>query len=878
MKKETYDVTGMTCSACSAFVDKSVRKLEGVFEVNVNLLANSMQVEYDEGITNDDKIIQAVIGAGYGARVKVDYADKKLEQAEIRKAKTRLLVSLIFSIPLVYIAMGHMFGWPLPDFFLGDEHILNFALTQLVLVIPVMVVNKKYFIGGFKTLFKGSPNMDSLIAIGSGAAFIYGVYAIGKIIYGMRIGDLEIAHTYAMDLYFESAAMILTFITMGKFMEARGKGRTTDTIAKLIDLTPKTALVERDGKEIVLPLEQVQVGDVVIVKSGDSIPVDGVIIFGSGSVDESAITGESLPVDKQEGSSVIGATINKSGYFKMRAEKIGSDTALSRIIALVEEAASSKAPIAKLADNVSKVFVPVVIGIAIVTFVVWLLIQGSFEFAMSMGIAVLVISCPCALGLATPTAIMVGTGKGAENGILIKSAEALQLLSSVDTVVLDKTGTVTVGEPRITDILPQNISADELLIAAGSLENTSEHPLARAIVDECAARNLTLLAAAEYENIPGRGIVGRLDGREGKYFAGNSKLTADMGVAVDESSQLADEGKTVLYFGCDNQLLGMIAVADTIKATSIVAIEAMGKRHLATYMMTGDNAKTAHSIGKKVGITNILAEVLPEEKEANVHKLQDENRKVVFVGDGINDAPALVRADVGIAIGAGTDVAIEAADVVLMKNSLVDVVSAIELSAKVIKNIKENLFWALFYNCLGIPLAAGVFYGLLGWKLSPMFAAFAMSMSSLFVVSNALRLRNFKPSIKARGLDEGRRLAEKPSAEPIAAASAEAAAKIVNAEIADKTDVIGENNQEENTETQNDEKGAILMKKEMVIEGMMCGHCSARVEKALNAIDGVSAKVDLDKKTAYIELSKDVADDVLKNAVTEADYEVVSIS
>lgn len=860
MKKITYDVTGMTCSACSAFVDKSVRKVEGVQQVNVNLLANSMQVEYDEAVTDDGAIIKAVIDAGYGARVKVDHATKNLEKEEIRKAKIRLVVSLIFSIPLVYISMGHMFGWPLPGFFLGDEHLLTFAVTQLVLVIPVLVVNKKYFVGGFKSLFKGSPNMDSLIAIGSGAAFIYGVYAIGKIIYGVRIGDVGIAHAYAMDLYFESAAMILTFITMGKFMEARGKGRTTDTIAKLIDLTPKTALVERDGKEIVLPLEQVQVGDVVIVKSGDSIPVDGVIISGSGSVDESAITGESLPVDKLEGSAVIGATINKSGYFKMRAEKVGSDTALSRIISLVEEAASSKAPIAKLADNVSKVFVPVVIGIAIVTFIVWLVLEGNFEFAMSMGIAVLVISCPCALGLATPTAIMVGTGKGAENGILIKSAEALQLLSAVDTVVLDKTGTVTVGEPRITDILPRDISSDELLILAGSLENTSEHPLARAIVDECDTRGLTMLAATEYENIPGRGIVGKLTGKEGKYFAGNSKLAADMGITVDENNHLAEEGKTVLYFGCDNKLLGMIAVADTIKSTSIIAIEAMEKRRLATYMMTGDNAKTARSIGKKVGITNILAEVLPEEKESNVHKLQEENRKVVFVGDGINDAPALVRADVGIAIGAGTDVAIEAADVVLMKNSLVDVVSAIELSAKVIKNIKENLFWALFYNCLGIPLAAGVFYGVLGWKLSPMFAAFAMSLSSVFVVSNALRLRNFKPSVKADRLEDSAEQS-KPAAVPAFA---------VKSDINSSADEINKN--------ENDEKGAIIMKKEMIVEGMMCGHCSARVEKALNAIDGVSAKVDLDKKTAYIELSKDVADDVLKNAVTEADYEVVSIS
>lgn len=852
----TFNVTGMSCAACSARVEKTVSALDGVRSCSVNLLSNSMTVDYDENKIDDDVIIKAVMDAGYGASVKTDHAAGSLEKEEIKKAKIRLIVSLVFSIPLVYISMGHMFGWPLPAFFLGMDNLLNFALTQLVLVLPVMIVNKKYFIGGFKSLFKGAPNMDSLIAIGSGAAFVYGVYAVCKIVYGVNSGNLELAHSYAMDLYFESAAMILTFITMGKFMEAKGKGKTTDTIAKLIDLTPKTALVEKDGKEIVLPLEQVQAGDVLIVKSGDSIPVDGVIIAGSGSVDQSAITGESLPVDKTVGSAVIGATINKSGYFKMRAEKVGTDTALSRIISLVEEASSSKAPIAKLADKVSRVFVPVVIAIAIVTFIVWLLVENSFEFAMSMGISVLVISCPCALGLATPTAIMVGTGKGAENGILIKSAEALQLLSDVDTVVLDKTGTVTVGEPKITDILPEKISKDELLILAGSLENASEHPLGRAIVEECESRGLTLLSATDYENLPGRGIVGSLENKEGRYFGGNAKLAAEMGVNVAENNAWADEGKTVLYFGCDHKLLGMIAVADTIKSTSIMAIEAMQQRGLDTYMMTGDNAKTAQSIGKNVGITNIFAEVLPEDKEANVRKLQNENRKTVFVGDGINDAPALVRADVGIAIGAGTDVAIEAADVVLMKNSLADVVSAIELSSKVIQNIKQNLFWALFYNCLGIPLAAGVFYALGGLKLNPMFAAFAMSMSSLFVVSNALRLRNFKPSLDYRGLQENSLPQPRKQAAEI------------------KKSATATDNKTENKS----EKGDIIMKKEMVIEGMMCGHCSARVERVLNAIDGVTAKVDLEKKTAYIELSKDVADDVLKQAVTDADYEVVSLS
>ncbi|MGI5825619.1 MAG: heavy metal translocating P-type ATPase, partial [Bacillota bacterium] len=662
MRKSVYDVTGMTCSACSAFVDKSVRRLDGVREVNVNLLANSMTVEYDEKNVDDEAIIQAVIDAGYGARIKADGRRNELGKKDIRNMKIRLTVSLIFSVPLVYLAMGHMFGWPLPDVFLGDEHILNFVLTQLVLVIPVMVVNKRYFITGFKTLLKGSPNMDSLIAIGSGAAFVYGVYAIFKIVYGLKAGDIGTAHGYAMDLYFESAAMILTFITLGKFMEARGKGRTTDTIAKLVDLTPKTALVLRDNKEIVLPLEQVQRGDILIVKSGDSIPVDGIIIEGNGSVDESAITGESLPVDKEAGSRVIGATINSSGYFKMRAEKVGSDTALSQIIALVEEASSSKAPIARLADKVSKVFVPVVIGIAVLTFAVWLIIKGNLEFAMSMGIAVLVISCPCALGLATPTAIMVGTGKGAENGILVKSAEALQLLSTVDTVVLDKTGTVTVGKPKITDLAPIGMTADELLILAGSLEKTSEHPLARAIVEECEERGLELLAAADYQNIPGQGIIGSLSGKSGKYFGGNSKLADSMGILIEDNNRFAEEGKTVLYFGCDDSLFGIIAVADTIKSTSIVAVEAMHGKNLGTYMMTGDNRKTAETIGAKVGIDNVLAEVLPGEKEANVRALQNEGRKVVFVGDGINDAPALVRADVGIAIGAGTDVAIEAAD------------------------------------------------------------------------------------------------------------------------------------------------------------------------------------------------------------------------
>ena len=853
MVTNKYDVTGMSCAACQARVEKTVSQLNGVKSCSVNLLSNSMAVEYDENVINDDSIIKSVIGAGYGARVKVDHGTGSIEKEQIKSAKTRLIVSLVLSIPLMYIAMGHMFGWPLPGFLLGDENLLNFALSQLVLATPVLIINKKYFTGGIKSLFKGSPNMDSLICIGSGASYIYGIYAISKIAIGINTGDLALAHTYGMNLYFESAAMILAFINIGKYMEARGKGKTTDTIAKLIDLTPKTALLEKDGKEIVVPLEQVQVGDILIVKSGDSIPVDGLVIFGSGSVDESAITGESLPVDKVVGSTVIGATINKSGYFKMQAEKIGSDTALSRIISLVEEAASSKAPIAKLADNVSRVFVPIVIGIAILVFIIWLLVEGNFEFAMSMGISVLVISCPCALGLATPTAIMVGTGKGAENGILIKSAEALEILSSVDTVVLDKTGTVTVGEPKITDIETYDITTDEFLTLAGSLENTSEHPLARAIVEECNERKLNLLEATDYENIPGQGIVGKLAGKKGEFFGGNSKLAAAKGIKVEECVKWADDGKTVLYFGCDDKLLGVIAVADTIKSTSIVAIEAMQKRNLATYMMTGDNTKTAKSIGKKVGITNIFAEVLPEDKEANVHKLQSENRKVVFVGDGINDAPALVRADVGIAIGAGTDVAIEAADVVLMKNSLADVVAAIELSASVIRNIKQNLFWALFYNCLGIPLAAGIFYSILGWQLNPMFAAFAMSMSSLFVVTNALRLRNFEPTLKVSGTES-----QMPK---------EKIRRIVAVE------ETATENKDDNTE-----KGDIVMKKEMVVEGMMCGHCSARVEKVLNAIDGVTAKVDLEKKTAYIELSKEVADDVLKQAVIDADYEVVSLN
>lgn len=848
--KQKFDVTGMTCSACSAHVEKSVAKVPGVRSVTVNLLSNNMAVDYDETASSDAAVIHAVEEAGYGASVHAGAASSRPQAkaapaadpmaAEIANMKRRLIVSFVFLIPLFYISMGHMMGLPLPHFLHGTENALVFAFTQLLLTLPIAYVNRKYYQVGFKTLFKGAPNMDSLIAIGSAAAMIYGVVAIYMIGWGLGHGDTALVEQYSMDLYFESAGMILALITLGKFLETRSKGKTSEAITKLMDLAPKTALVEREGVEAEIPVEEVAVGDLLIVKPGASIPVDGEITEGSAAVDESAITGESIPVDKGPGDRVIAATINRSGYFKFRATKVGADTTLAQIVALVEDAANSKAPIAKLADKVSGVFVPVVICIAVIAAVTWLLLGHTVEFALSIGIAVLVISCPCALGLATPVAIMVGTGKGAENGILIKSAEALETAHTIDTVVLDKTGTITEGKPRVTDIrTADGLSETELLTIAASVEKPSEHPLSTAIVEEAARRNLSLRAVTGFEAVAGQGVAAEVGGV--RYLAGNRRMMEEnrieLGDFAEKGETLSGEGKTPLYFAGEGKALGVVAVADTVKPTSRAAIEAFGQMGVDVVMLTGDNKRTAAAIQKQLGIGRVVAEVLPQDKEREVAKLQEQGRKVAMVGDGINDAPALTRADVGIAIGAGTDVAIESADVVLMKSDLLDAVTAIDLSRAVIRNIKQNLFWAFFYNSIGIPLAAGVFFPVFGWKLNPMFGAAAMSLSSVCVVSNALRLKLFQPR--------------------------RAAASNTNS------------NQQEKI---NPKEEIISMKKTMVIEGMSCGHCSARVEKALNALDGVTAKVDLEAKTASIETEGRVSDEQLKAAVTDAGYDVVSLS
>lgn len=662
--------------------------------------------------------------------------------------RRRVIWSFVFTIPLFYISMGHMLGWPLPGFFLGTENSMIYALTLFLLALPVAIINNKYYRMGFKTLFHGSPNMDSLIALGSGASLAYGVYALYKIAWGFGYGDLAMVNQFTHDLYFEGAGTILTLITLGKFFEARAKGRTSDAINKLMNLAPKKATVVRNGVETVIPAEEVEKGDILIVKAGESVPVDGVLLEGSGSVDESAITGESIPVDKQAGDKVIGATINQSGYFRMRADKVGDETALSQIIKLVDEATSSKAPIAKLADKVAGIFVPIVIGIALLAMVVWLICGATFEFAMTIAVSVLVVSCPCALGLATPTAIMVGTGQGASNGILIKSAEALETAHSVNVVVMDKTGTITQGKPVVTDLACQSgVTEDYLLQIAASLEKLSEHPLARAIVAEAEKRNTQFLPVEQFEQIPGQGIKGSIQGLA--CLAGNQKLLNAEGIhdeALEQlQDQMADQGKTPLLFAAAGKLIGMVAVADVVKPTSKQAIADLQTMGIEVVMLTGDHKKTAEAIRKQVGVDRVVAEVLPQDKEREVRSLQASGKKVAMVGDGINDAPALARADVGIAIGAGTDVAMESADIVLMRNDLLDVTGAIELSKATIRNIKENLFWAFFYNIIGIPIAAGCWYTAFHLKMNPMVAALAMSFSSVFVVSNALRLRFFKP-------------------------------------------------------------------------------------------------------------------------------------
>lgn len=858
MKTEKFDISGMTCASCVTHVEKSVKKLEGIQQVQVNLLTNSMTVSYDENTLNNQLIEKSVVDAGYQAfakvesrnnekkAVKVDYI--QLEQEEMKR---RWWLSLAFLIPLLYLSMGHMFGLPLPNIFNGIENAFTVAFTQLLLTFPIALINKKYFLKGFKTLLNGAPNMDSLIAIGSSTSIIYGIFAIFRIGYGLGHNEMEIVHQFSHDLYFESGATILTLITLGKYLEARSKARTSDAITRLIDLAPKTAIILANGVETEIPVEQLKKGDVLVVKSGQSVPVDGIILSGNGSLDESALTGESMPVFKETGSAVMSATINKTGYFTFRATKVGNDTTLSQIIHLVEEASASKAPISKLADKISSVFVPIVILIAIISTVVWLMLGYPFDFALSIGVAVLVISCPCALGLATPVAIMVGTGKGAEHGILIKSAESLETAHRINTIVLDKTGTLTQGKPRITDIITdEHFTENELLQIVYSLEKPSEHSLAEAIVIEAEIRKLELLSIENFETYVGRGVKASI--RKLDFVAGNSLLMREKSINDKEFSLYADnlatQGKTPLYVAKGNQVIGIIAVADVLKPNSMSAISEFQRMGLEVIMLTGDHKQTAQYIQKQLGISNVVAELMPQDKEKEISRLQSEGKFVAMVGDGINDAPALTKADLGIAIGAGTDIAIDSADVVLMRSDLMDVVSILQLSKAVIQNVRQNLFWAFFYNIIGIPLATGLFYTSLGWKLNPMFAAAAMSFSSVTVVLNALRLLNFKPHFTF----QANKLNEIP-----------------------KIDNISSTTIKSNLETLNNNNN--MTNKTLKISGMSCGHCSARVEKTLNNIDGVEAKVNLETNSAEITLSKAVSNETIKTAVDNIGYEVTEI-
>jgi len=866
VKTEKYNVTGMTCAACQANVSRCVSKLEGVEDVNVSLLANSMTVSYDESRLKPENIIEAVKAAGYGAS-SLEKAIKKeegfrrewqlrREQAESNREgmKKRLIYSIILLVPLMYIAMGEMLSLPLPAIFKGTQNALVSALAQLILTVPVIFINRRFYQFGFKALFHGSPNMDSLVAIGSGASLLYGLFAMFRMAYGFGHGNIELVHEYAHALYFESAAMILTLVTVGKYLEARSKDKTSQALSRLMDLAPKTAVVLKNGEEVLIPAEQVSAGDIVIIRPGEGIPVDGVVLQGRGYVDQSAITGESIPVEKNPGDEVISATINKNGSFQFKASKVGEDTTLSQIIRLVDEAGNSKAPIARLADKVSGIFVPVVIGIALITAVIWLVAGKNFEFALSNAISVLVISCPCALGLATPVAIMVGTGKAAEMGILIKSAESLEELHNIDTLVLDKTGTITSGKPSVTDIVPleEGLSEEELLILAASAEMGSEHPLAQAIVERAREKELALLEAESFEAEAGRGIRAQIKGEN--ILAGNAAFMEENGLfnsqfskeAAEKANNLAQAGKTPLIFAREGRLTGIIAVADTIRESSREAISRFAQMGLNVVMLTGDNKITAEAIKRELNISEAITDVLPTQKEAHIRALQEQGHKVAMVGDGINDAPALTRSDVGIAIGAGTDIAIESADVVLMKDSLNDVASAIELSRAVVRNIHMNLFWAFFYNILGIPLAAGALFPAFGLRLSPMIGSAAMSLSSVCVVANALRLRFFKAKDRNSVQSEEKQIME---------------------------------SKEEITAVQAEEKGVNTMKKIIKVDGMMCAHCQEHVRKALAAVDGVQAvSVSLEEKQAEVTLSKDVPEQLLKDAVTEAGYTPVSCS
>ena len=852
----------MTCSACSSHVEKAVDKLSGIEKVTVNLLQNSMTVEYDEKILGSSEIIQAVISAGYGASSANEFFGKNMKAGTktavvnpvaeaARQIKVRLIWSAAFLIPLMYIAMGPMIGLPLPSFLSGLNNAVAYGMAQLLLTLIIVSLNSHYFINGFKSLMKRAPTMDALIAIGSSAAIVYGIYAILKMGYGLAVQDFALVEQYHMDMYFESAGTILTLITVGKYLENRSKGKTSDAITRLLDLAPKTALVEKDGIEVEIPIEDVAIGDVLIVKTGSSIPTDGRIIEGAAAIDESAITGESLPVEKTVGDTVTGATVNRSGIFKMTATRIGEDTTLAQIIRLVEEASAGKAPISKLADKISAVFVPAVIIISISATLIWLLLGYPFQFALSIGIAVLVISCPCALGLATPTAIMVGTGKGAEYGILFKNAECIETTHASNVVILDKTGTVTNGKPAVTGIYPTGgTTTKDLIFYAASAEKLSEHPLAAAVVEKANEMNISLADSKNLIQIAGQGIQAQV--QDETISAGNTVMMGALHVDISMFEQIFDDiagkGQTPLYFAKGSELLGIISIADTIKPTSKRAIAELKRMEIDVILLTGDNEKTANTIANELEIDHVIADVLPDGKEKIVREQQDRGKKVVMIGDGINDAPALARANVGIAIGAGTDVAIESADIVLMKSDLMDAVTAFKLSKATIRNIKQNLFWAFFYNILGIPLAAGVFYSVLDWKLNPMFAAAAMSLSSFFVVTNALRLRFFKPKYTTSAPEKDC---------PI-----------------DYESVSAENKIEKTVHKEIEgEKMNYIMK----IEGMSCNNCKKHVESALNALPGVQATVDLETKIADVAADENTTEGLLEKTVTDAGYNVVSV-
>lgn len=891
--RQRYHITGMTCSACSSHVEKSCNRLDGVENASVNLLTETMDITYDETVLSDINIINAVEKAGYGARILTDAQPEQRirkdgdrsdlqekTKAENRAMRQRLWISIGFLIPLMYVAMYHMynewFGLPIPEFVYrtlhGSENAINFALTQFLLLLPIVYMNRKFFSVGFKTLAHLSPNMDSLIALGASAAIGYGIFAMYRIGYGLGHGDMALVEHYSHDLYFESAGMILTLITVGKYLESRSKGKTSEAIIKLMDLSPKMAIVlTENGEEKEIPTEWLKAGDVFLIKPGTSIPVDGVVLEGNSSVDESAITGESVPVWKQAGDHVVSATMNKAGFLKCRAERVGEDTTLAQIIHLVEEAGASKAPIAKLADKVAGVFVPIVIVIALITLTGWLLAGTCAEFAISSAIAVLVISCPCALGLATPVAIMVGTGVGASHGILIKSGEALQQVKEIDTVVLDKTGTITSGQLQVKSvgICVDDMPMDCFLRIAAALEKKSEHPLAEAIVSYVEREELMIPQVTDFKAVFGRGVEGVLAEElqseqtekndvptaDKTFCLGNVTYLEEKGIEVTEGirqgiAQMADEGMTPLLVADETRVLGTFGVTDSVKPSSREAIRAWQKMGVKVIMLTGDNERTARAVQRDLGIEEVIAEVLPQDKEKKVSALKQAGHTVAMIGDGINDAPALAAADVGMAIGAGTDVAMESADIVLMKSDLRDAVTAMKLSRAVIRNIKENLFWAFFYNSIGIPLAAGVLYPMLGLKLNPMFGAAAMSLSSIFVVGNALRLRRFKSGFTEFKLQE----------------------KFLHEKEAEKTE-SEKQEKKNNTEKRNDK-----MTKTMTIEGMMCGHCTGRVQKALEAIEGVtSVEMSLENKTATVEVTDSVADAVLTNAVTDAGYEVTKI-